>query len=70
MTQDSDEYGRFLEYFASMGASYVDVTLGLVLATRHPEWAWFWTKQMERGADQEAELADLIVAELPVAVEA
>ena len=69
MTRDIDEYGRFLEYFVSMGASYVDVSLGLLLATRHPEWAWYWTKQME-GTIQETEMADLIVSELPVAVEA
>ena len=69
MIPDNSEYLRFAAYFTIMGASHVDVLLGLQLATRHPEWAWYWTKQME-GTIQETEMADLIVSELPVAVEA
>ena len=69
MTTDINERTRFTDYFTGMGASYVDVSLGLLLATRHPEWAWYWTKQMKQ-TELEAELTDLIVADVPVAVEA
>ena len=69
MTRDMNEYTRFTAYFTSMGASYVDVTLGILLATRHPEWAWHWAEKMETDRAEESALTDLIVSELPVAVE-
>ena len=68
MSRDINEYVRFADYFTAQGASYVDVMVGLSLATRHPEWAWYWARQME--TDRAHKAADLIVAELPVAVEA
>ena len=70
MTTDINERTRFTDYFTGMGASYVDVSLGLLLATRHPEWAWYWAKKMETDRAEDSALTDLIVDELPVAVEA